>query len=211
MRPVETRKAATVRLGAEPAAPVEEEPQRTIGRRVRAHRKLQRRRLRELAAAAGCSESLLSRVENGLVMPSLSTLHRLSKALGVNVAVLLEPPRDATCTVFGPQERPRTSLGGTAEGDGSTVESLVPYAEDRKLEALLVSLPVGGPLCGPFVHQGEEVGLVLEGELELTVEGEVYPVPAQHSFFLHSDRTHSYRNVGTGPCRVVWVNTPPTF
>ena len=164
-----------------------------------------------MADLAGCSESLLSRVENGLASPSLSTLHRLAKALGVNVAVLVDPSHDAACTIYSPQQRPRTSVGDAPEGDGSTAESLAPYAENRQLEAMIVSLPPGGPLCGPFVHQGEEVGLVLDGELELIVDGEAHRVPAQSSFFLHSDRPHSYRSLGATACRVVWVNTPPTF
>jgi transcriptional regulator with XRE-family HTH domain len=190
---------------------IEEFAQRALGQRVRAHRKLRHRRLRELAQEAGCSESLLSRIENGLVMPSLSTLHRIARALGVNVATLVADPGEMACTIYDKHERPRTSVGGTAEGDGSVAESLVPYAENRRLEALIVSLPVGGPSCGPFEHDGEEVGLVLEGELELIVEGVVHLVPANASFFFHSNRLHSYRNVGAAPCRVVWVNTPPTF
>jgi transcriptional regulator with XRE-family HTH domain len=204
-------KVHAARMGAdvEPLS-AEDQAQRAIGLRVRAHRKLQRRSLRDLADEAGCSESLLSRVENGLVMPSLSTLHRLSKALRLNVAVLVDQTNDAICTVYGPRDRPRTAIGAP-EGDGSTAESLVPYAENRQLEALIVCLPVGGAPCGPFVHQGEEVGLVLEGELELIVDGVTYHVPAHFSFFLHSDHPHSYRNTGATPCRVVWVNTPPTF
>jgi transcriptional regulator with XRE-family HTH domain len=198
-------------LNSEPVYDEAETPQRAIGQRVRGYRKLQRRRLKELATLAGCSESLLSRVENGLVMPSLSTLHRLAKALGVNVAVLVETSKPESCTIFSPLTRPRTSIGGRPEGDGSTVESLVPYAENRQIEGLIVSLPVGGALNGPFSHQGEELGFVLEGELELVVDGVAHHVPAESSFFLQSDRPHSYRNVGSTTCRVVWVNTPPTF
>ncbi len=191
-------------------ARADEHPERAIGLRVRAHRKLQRQRLRDLADHAGCSESLLSRIENGLVTPSLSTLHRLSKALGVNVAALVEASADSTCTIYGPRDRPRTSMGA-AEGDGSTAESLVPYSENRKLEALIVSLPAGGEPCGPFVHDGEEVGFVLDGELELTVDDVTHRVPAQSSFFMRSDRAHSYRAAGDTACRVIWVNTPPSF
>ena len=186
-------------------------PERALGLRVRAHRRLRRLRLRDLAEQAGCSESLVSRIENGLVMPSLSTLHRLAKALGVNVAALVEASHPGACTVYSPAQRPRTAMAGSAEGDGSSAESLAPYAENRQLEALIVSLPPGGKLCGPFEHEGEEVGLVLEGELELTVEGVVHRVPAQSSFFLHSERPHFYRATGDIPCRVVWINTPPSF
>ncbi len=182
-----------------------------IGRRVRALRKLQRLRLLDLAERAGCSESLLSRIETGRVMPSLSTLHRLSQALGVNVAVLMEDPRDQTCTVYSPETRPQTAHSATAEGDGSTAASLVPYTTEGRLEALIVLLPGGGTLCGPFSHEGEEVGLVLEGTLELVVNGEVHIIPAGSSFYFESHHAHSYRAASAAPCRVVWVNTPPTF
>ena len=193
------------------ASATEESPERSLGLRVKAHRKLRRQRLQDLALDAGCSESLLSRIENGLVSPSLSTLHRLSQALNVNVAALLEPANDVTCAIYRPQDRPRTSLAGAAEGDGSTAQSLIPYADNRKLEALMVELPIDGKLCGPFIHDGEEVGLVLEGALELTVDAVVYQVAAQSSFFLLSHRPHSYRAVGDRPCRIIWINTPPSF
>ena len=182
-----------------------------LGLRIRAHRRLRRKRLRDLAEQAGCSESLVSRIENGLAMPSLSTLHRLAKALGVSVAALMDASYPGACTVFSPVQRPRTSMAGSAEGDGSSAESLAPYAENGRLEALIVSLPSGGKLCGPFMHEGEEVGLVLEGELELIVEGVVHRVPTQSSFFLHSERPHFYRAIGDISCRVVWINTPPSF
>ena len=191
--------------------PVVQSPEHAIGLRVRGQRKRLRLRLRELAAQAECSESLLSRLENGLVMPSLSTLHRIAKALGVNVGALLEPQQDATLTIYRPEQRPPTSMPGAAEGDGSSAQSLVPFAEHRLLEALIVSLPAGGAPCGPFVHDGEEVGLVLEGALELIVMGVSHLVVAHSSFFLQSNRPHSYRAHGQTECRVMWVNTPPTF
>ena len=186
-------------------------PQPLIGMRVRALRRQQRRRLKEVADEVGCSESLLSRVENGLVVPSLTTLHRLARALRVAVSLLVQAGGEATCTIYAPSERPSTAHAGKVEGDGSTAESLVPYAENRRLDAMVVSLPSGGSLCGPFTHEGEEVGLVLEGTLELHVDGTVYTVPTQSSFFLSSTRPHSYRASGAGTCRVVWMNTPPTF
>jgi len=163
-----------------------------IGRRIRALRKLQRLRLLDLAERAGCSESLLSRIETCHVMPSLSTLHRLSQALRVNVAVLMEDPQDQTCTVYSPETRPQTAHSVTAEGDGSTAESLVPYTAEGRLEALIVLLPAAGALCGPFSHEGEEVGLVLEGTLELIVNGEAHVIPAGSSFYFRSDHAHSY-------------------
>jgi transcriptional regulator with XRE-family HTH domain len=181
-----------------------------VGPRVRYLRRMHRLRLKDLAAAAGCSESLLSRIENSLVVPSLTTLHRLSKALNVNVAALIDPKEEEVCTIYGPNDRPRLARV-EAEGDGSTAEILTPFNEHRQLEGLLLEMPAGGLMCGPFQHAGEEVGYVLSGELELVVEGEHYLVPTGHSFFFLSDRIHSYRAAGDENCRVIWINTPPTF
>jgi transcriptional regulator with XRE-family HTH domain len=181
-----------------------------VGPRVRHLRRLHRLRLKDLAIAAGCSESLLSRIENSLVVPSLSTLHRLCKALNVNIAALLDPKEDEICTIYGPNERPRY-MRNPSEGDGSTAEILIPFAEHRQLEGLLLEMPANGPMCGPFQHAGEEVGYVMSGELELIVEGEHHRVPTGYSFFFLSDRPHSYRAAGDQNCRVIWINTPPTF
>jgi quercetin dioxygenase-like cupin family protein len=138
-------------------------------------------------------------------------LHRLSQALGINVSTLLEPVEEKICTVYGPGDRPRLLRGDEAEGDGSTADSIIPFDENRRLEGLMITLPAGGPLCGPFRHAGEEVGYVVNGVVELTVEGEVFIVPAGSTFFFESDRPHSYRASGTTSALVVWINTPPTF
>ncbi|MEO1469827.1 MAG: cupin domain-containing protein [Pseudomonadota bacterium] len=182
-----------------------------LGRRLRGFRKLRQLRLKDLAGAAGCSESLLSRIENGLVMPSLTTLHRVARALDVSVAALLMPPEEDGCIVYGPGERPRYLRAEATEGDGSVADSLIPFAESRRLEGLLINLPAGGPLCGPFQHEGEEVGYVLRGRLELVVDERLYPVGTGDSFFFSSDRPHSYRALGEEDCLVLWINTPPSF
>ena len=52
--------------------------------------------VRTLARRAGMSYTFLSNVENGKADPSLSTLRRLAKALGVTVCELIEePPRQS--------------------------------------------------------------------------------------------------------------------
>lgn len=195
----------------EPEALVDGEDTPSVGPRLKLLRRSRRLTLKALAEAAGCSESLLSRVENGRVVPSLSTLHRLCRALGVSVAALIETPADDICVVYGPSDRPRSPRSEAEEGDGSLAESLIPYAEARLLEGLIVHLPADGRWCGPFQHEGEEVGLVLDGELELVVSGRDYRVASGASFFFNSARPHSYRAAGAKRCRVVWINTPPSF
>ena len=60
-----------------------------VGARLRHARLLSRMRLKDVAGRARCSESMLSKIENDLAVPSLTTLHRLCKALNLSVSTLL--------------------------------------------------------------------------------------------------------------------------
>src|SRR5262245_61815541 len=69
-----------------------------IGREVRAFRNKLGITASDLARAAGLSLGMLSKIENGVTSASLTTLQRLSKALGVPVTALFrrfEERRDA--------------------------------------------------------------------------------------------------------------------
>lgn len=180
-----------------------------IGGRLRAHRLQRQLSLKALAEAAGCSESLVSRIENNLVNPSLTTLHRLCQALGIGRTVLLEDGAPVCVAVYGPKDR--VTLGGTKRHAGESSENLVPYAPDRRLQASVTILPPKGGWSGPFQHEGEEVGYIIEGTLEIVVDGQSYTLGAGASFFFESALDHRYRNAGRDECRIVWVNTPPTF
>ena len=191
------------------ARPADDLP--AIGRRLRYFRRIKKLTLHDLAQAATCSASLLSRIENDRATPSLTTLHRLCRALDISVAALLTEAEEQPCVVYKPNERPSQAGSGIVEGDGSVAESLVPFANVRLLEGFVISLAANRKMCGPFEHDGEEVGYVLEGELKLVVGGKTYTIAEGGSFFFRSDLPHSYGANGRRGCRVIWINTPPTF
>jgi quercetin dioxygenase-like cupin family protein len=164
-------------------------------------------RLKDLAIASECSESLLSRVENNLTNPSLATLHRVSSALGVSTVALFEDTVPSPLVIYTPADR--LTIGRGVPGEKAEV--LIPYAENRRLEGMITILLPGSDYNGPFQHEGEEVGYILEGEMELIVGETVSILKPGDSFFFRSDLAHRYRAAGPAVCRVVWVNTPPTF
>src|SRR3984957_13506624 len=53
----------------------------SIGLKLRHARTVRGMRRADLATVSGCSESLLSKIENGKTTPSLNTLHSLAKGL----------------------------------------------------------------------------------------------------------------------------------
>src|SRR5438067_12463396 len=59
-----------------------------LGERLRAIRVLRRRTLKDIATAAGVSESFVSQVERGRSSASVATLQRLAAALGIEISDL---------------------------------------------------------------------------------------------------------------------------
>ena len=72
-------------------------------------------------------------------------------------------------------------------------------------------VPANGDWCGPYPHAGEEVGYILEGAVERKVSGIVAVISIGDSFFFESQLEHFYRAANGNSCRIIWVNTPPTF
>jgi transcriptional regulator with XRE-family HTH domain len=177
-----------------------------IGGRLRHARMVKRLTLKQVAGSAGCSESLLSKIENGRAYPSLPMLHRIAVAVGTNVTALLAFAGEEDSVVSYPEQRAHY-----VDGHGIRLERLIPYAESHLLQSNIHWIAPGANLEGELTHQGEELGYVLEGEIELTVDGRRFRAGTGASFHFRSELPHSYRNVGNVPAKVIWVSTPPTF
>jgi quercetin dioxygenase-like cupin family protein/DNA-binding Xre family transcriptional regulator len=168
-------------------------------------------RLKDVAEKAGCSESMLSKIENDRAFPSLTSLHRLCKALNLSISTLLANEFAAPWTIMRPGERAFIGHAKAAGGEGVMAEVLVPSREGCLLEGFLVVIEPGGHTNGTLQHKGEEVGYVVEGQLELTVSDETYILNAGDSFYFASELAHAYRNPGSKTMKAVWINTPPSF
>lgn len=183
-----------------------------VGGRLRHARLLNKLRLKDVAELAGCSESMLSRIENERAVPSLTTLHRICKALGVSISALLgDQDEMQPWVVMHPSERPLIGHSPLATGEGTKAEVLVPAKDGRLLEGFVVVIDPGGSSGGTIQHKGEEVGYVIEGTLELTIDGARHLLTPGDSFYFPSDLPHSYGNPGKTVMRAIWINTPPTF
>ena len=183
-----------------------------IGAQLKRERHLRGLRLQDVADATSLSKSLISKIENNKASPSLSTLHRVAKALNTSVSALFAMDETLDKVVHRPHERPIAGKIQTmVEWDGIEAEIMVPYENGRLLEGFVFVMEPGGHSGGLLQHAGEECGYVLEGELELTVDGRTYLLNPGDSFFFISDKPHAYRNPGKVTTRVIWINTPPTF
>jgi len=182
-----------------------------LSARLRLARQLRGMTLRAVADAAGCSESLLSKIENGKASPSLPMLHRLVQALDTNIGWMFEEVDGDEGIVFRRGSRPMIALDPLRRGEGISLERVIPYSPGHVLQCNIHHIEIGGESAGPIQHAGEEVGYVLSGEIELIVDEKSYRLAAGDSFVFRSELPHHYCNAGSEPASIFWVNTPPTF
>jgi len=189
----------------------EERDEIGVGPRLREMRRAAKLRLKDVAERAKCSESMLSKIENGNVSPSINTLHRITRALGTSIGDLFAEPDAEAPFVLRRGRRPTLVRHPLRSGDGIALESLTPFEINGILQAQLHIIEPGGASDGMISHEGEELGYVLEGQVELIVDGHHATLGPGDSFFFASQRPHGYRNAGETTVRIVWVNSPPTY
>ncbi len=166
--------------------------------------------LRAVAEQAECSESLLSKVENGRASPSLSMLHRICRVLGLTVGELFARTNAPPGVVWRAGERPILRMHPLEPDNGTKVEQLIPFQPGNLLEGS-IHLIAPGSRVEFITHQGEEVAYVIEGTLEMTVGAQTYTVNEGDSMYFRSELPHGSFNPGPNPARVLVINTPPTF
>src|SRR5882762_6682830 len=196
---------------AKKKGPVVDNPEIRVGLKMKHTRLLKGLTLKQLARLAGCSESVLSRIENGNANPSIKMMHRVALALGKPVSGLFQENMDPSNVVMRQGERPTVGTDQVRLGKGSKLEALIPSGRANLLSGYINDIEPGGGSEGVLQHEGEEFGYVLDGEIELVVDNHRYQLRGGDSFYFRSERPHSYINNRKRIARVLWINTPPSF
>ncbi|MEI4232696.1 cupin domain-containing protein [Roseovarius sp. D22-M7] len=182
-----------------------------IGDRIKSLRRVRKMTLRQLADQAGVSEGHMSKIENDKSQPSVAVLHRITQSLDVTIGLLFNETDDCEQPVSRAGERPVIDLDPVRRGTGICLERIIPHSKDHILQCNIHIIEPGGSSEDHIQHVGEEMGYVLNGELDLFLDGSVYHLNENDSFHFNSSRKHAYRNPGKTQTRILWANTPPTF
>jgi len=141
-----------------------------VGEKIKALREAKGLSLKEVADLSGFSTALLSQVENHMVSPSLGTIVKLARALGLKVSDLLGETQGEPFTIVRKDERKSVSRFASKDGVkyGYSYESLGFEKKDRHMEPFIVTLePATIKSTKASTHEGEEFIFVLEGEMEV--------------------------------------------
>ncbi|KEA53371.1 MULTISPECIES: cupin domain-containing protein [Mangrovibacter] len=183
----------------------------SLGMRLRHARLVREMTLKQLASQVNCSESFLSKLENDAANPSLTMLHHLAKTLETSVSDLMSEDWAGDSPVMKPAQRHRKRFLQRNKKGGIELENLTWHHKGGLLQGDIHIIEPGVKSDALIEHQGEEMGYVLEGILELRIGEETWQLEAGDSFYFPSHLPHGYSNPGKSVTKVLWVNTPVTF
>ncbi len=163
-----------------------------VGQRLKELREARHMSIRSLATKSGLSANALSMIERGKTSPSVSTLYKLSDALGVPITEFFGPPPERQSAILVKADgRTRVPFArGVWEGLGGEQFT-------GRVEPFILTLE-SGAISGPhnMVHSGHEFVFCLRGHLEYLVEKQTYLLDAGDSLLFAANLNHRWRNPG---------------
>jgi transcriptional regulator with XRE-family HTH domain len=182
-----------------------------IGRQVRELRKRQRLTGADLAAQTGLSVGMLSKIENGVISPSLGTISALAHALKVPLVQLFSGyEEERGCMLVKSGEGVEIDRAGTRAGHqyhllghiGSNNSGVV-------VEPYMITLDSASDTFPVFQHEGIEMLYMLEGEMGYRHGDTLYRMEAGDTLIFDADAPHGPEDLVRLPIRYLSVITYP--
>ncbi len=164
-----------------------------IGRNIRAVRLKQSMTQQHLADACSLSKGMISKVENGAVVPAIATLQKIATALHVKAADLIESnnqvPSLMTVNPFDDLSRfIKTQMGYWMFNPAVGLT-------DVASQPILIIANEGEVKPHLVCHPGEEYIFIFDGEMNFAVAGQVYLLRRGDSLFFEGTQPHGIARV----------------
>ena len=165
---------------------------------------------KKLAESTGLSPGLISRIENGLTMPSIPTLQTISNNLKTEVGYFFKDHEEEGYIVTHPGAR-RIVVSKSEPHDKIAYE-LELLAEGMKnpfMEPAIVTHVGKDKEVAARVHDGQEFMYVLEGRIKLTLGSKEFSLKKGNAAYWNGTVPHKGISMGTKPARALHVHLIP--
>jgi transcriptional regulator with XRE-family HTH domain len=179
-----------------------------FGDKLRQVRKRRGMTMKEVAAQANVSESLISQIERNRISPAIDTLLDIADILNIDMDYLFKDLNKAKqINVVRRNERYKLIEGSvTYERLSRTPDE----DEEHGIEAYYMEIAPGSEsgsnVCG---HKGKELGILISGEGEFCIGNQAVRLQEGDSISFAADSPHVLKNKGDQPLKAFWVVTPP--
>lgn len=168
--------------------------------------------LTELADKSGFSSALLSQIENHMISPPLGTLIKLAAAMEIPIGRFFDDETEAPFVIVRSDDRKHISRVASTAGVkfGYSYESLAQGKKDRFMEPFIVTLePATKKDRNSYSHEGEEFIFVLDGKMEVTLDGHTDVLKPGDCIYFDSKLRHRVECVDESGARILAVIHAP--
>ena len=189
------------------STPAASDVESRVGRRIRELRRIYGFSQRELARLAGLTNGAVSMIEKNRVSPSVASLKKLLDAFGISLSEFFsEAWQPETTVVFRAKE-----LKEVSATEGISQRQVGRSVRHRALQMLHERLePQADTGTQNQTAKGEKAGIVVAGQLELTVGSVTKTLGAGDAFYFDARRPHRMRTVGETACELITARSPAT-
>ena len=162
---------------------------------------------RELATLSGITNGAISQIEQNNVSPSVASLKKILAVFGLSLADFFSDEFDKEKQIFF-----RASELTVVSKGPLMLRQVGKCLHSSKLQ-VLHEIYAPGADTGPSMlsHEGEEAGVIVRGEVEVTVANNREVLGSGDAYYFHSKLPHRFRNRSKVECELISVCTPPTF
>ena len=186
-----------------------------VGSRLRDIRTAAGLSQRQLAERAGVPNGLISMIEQNRSSPSVASLRKILGGVPMTMADFFEPERaNGDKVFFAAHElvdltgRLGAALGHGREAGGLSLRQ-VGDARAHGLQILHERYAPGADTGEAMLeHVGHEGGVVVFGEVEVTVGEERRVLKAGEAYLFESGTPHRFRNISEAPAEIVSACAP---
>ena len=188
--------------------------EKKIGAKVRQLRDAKQMTVEQLAEQSQCHADQIRQIEDGALVPSLTPLMEISRALGVRLGTLLDDdPLDGP-VVFNSTQTPNV-IRFSGKDPNATCSNLDFYSlgagkRDRHMEPFMIDVkPRTGEAPPLSAHEGEEFIFVLSGAIQINYGRTTYELEAGESIYYDSVVPHDVHAKGDDSARILAVVYAP--
>lgn len=180
-----------------------------IGKKLKAIRLKHDMTIQELAQESKVSSNMISRIERGLTIPSVEILMKLARVFQKSINYFVDEVSVTHEVLFlHPSQRVKTVYD---DERNMHTESFTSGLRDPQFMSFYCTIPQGGTSgTQDMYHPGDELIYLLEGQLRVSIIGEIHLLSSGDSLTFKSHLPHRWDNVGDGEAKVIWTLSPFT-
>jgi transcriptional regulator with XRE-family HTH domain len=186
----------------------------SIGDKLKMVRESRTVTLEQLCERSGLKRELIEQIESGALIPSLSPLIRIARALGVRLGTFLDDQESVGPVVVrsGEQRKVMRFSDKTRLGNSDMdFFSLAANKAGRHMEPFLIDIhPSSADEAKPSAHEGEEFIYVFSGDVEVIYGKELFRLAAGDCIYYDSIVAHNVHSTGNRPARILAVVYAPS-